>query len=262
MTSMEMATDVSRSYTIAFTMRSGSNELCGLLARNGFGIPGELFRDPLPRTPNLPGYESFRSIVIRYQRNGVFGSKMSHDHRAALDEYLRAVCPGYRQIGDVLPEHRWIWLSRRDKILQAISLCRAEISGKWAATEDPTNEFNFNYDFFHVLSRVMLLLSADFAWKTYFDAYSVQPLIVMYEDFFEDVPRQLERIINYLGGRCPAYDHFDIEKTYRIQRTLEDLDLRDRFAADLCKVGSLEMKNKLGPDLERWLCFFERHGWH
>lgn len=53
---LKMPTEVIRSYTIAFTMRSGSNELCSLLACNGFGVPGELFRDPLPGMPNLAKY--------------------------------------------------------------------------------------------------------------------------------------------------------------------------------------------------------------
>src|SRR5579884_208874 len=154
--------NLTRSFTIAFTLRSGSNEICKLLSRNGIGVPGELFQQSKT-------FEEFCAIVQQNQANGIFGSKMSHDHRAALDEQLRRHVAGYRTLDDVLPNHRWVWLKRRDKILQAISWCRAEQSNEWAKTTAGAANVavDFNYDFFHVLSRVIMISSNEFAWEVY-----------------------------------------------------------------------------------------------
>ena len=94
---------ITRSFTIAFTMRSGSNEICNLLAKNGLGSPNEFFQNPLPT--NQPGLvlESLARIINQHQVDGIFGSKMSHDHRARLDEQLRSAIPGYSRIDDLFP---------------------------------------------------------------------------------------------------------------------------------------------------------------
>ncbi len=133
--------------------------------------------------------------------NGSFGSKISHHHRAALDEYFRNAIPGYRQLGDVLPKHRWVWLTRRDKILQAISLCRAEQSNNWAVTSGTkVGPDCFKYDFFEILSRLEMLLPWDFIWELYFQVQNIKPLGLIYEDFCGDVRGQMKRLIDYLDG--------------------------------------------------------------
>ena len=117
---------------------------------------------------------------------------MSHDHRARLDEQLRSAIPGYSRIDDLLPHHRWVWLVRRDKILQAISWCRAEASNQWISGQsDVGKPDEYSYDFFDILSRTMLIYGGELAWETYFHENSIKPLIVVYEDFFRDLEHQL-----------------------------------------------------------------------
>ena len=92
-----MFKSITRSYTIAFTMRSGSNAICDLLKRNGLGNPGEWFQNRFS-SRNGTYSESFIDVVDRSEAGGIFGSKMSHDHRAAVDEHLRMSVPGYRRV--------------------------------------------------------------------------------------------------------------------------------------------------------------------
>jgi LPS sulfotransferase NodH len=188
---------------------------------------------------------------------------MSHDHRARVDEQLREVIPGYRRLDDVLPAHRWVWLKRRDKILQAISWCRAEQSNEWAMAQAGTSKSstNLNYDFFHILSRVMLILAAEFAWELYFERENIQPFVIVYEDFFADVPKHLRALITYLGGLDPARSSIDCGLTYQVQRTDNSYALRDRFAADCCRIGENSLVTELGVPLQKWMSFFLDFGW-
>ncbi|MFZ0706115.1 MAG: Stf0 family sulfotransferase [Candidatus Korobacteraceae bacterium] len=257
-----MLENLTRTYTIAFAMRSGSNEICSLLTHNGLGAPTELFQYPFPPEPDPTQLTGFLSVVQERQVNGIFGSKMSHNHRAALDEYFRNYVPGYRQLDDVLPNHRWVWLTRRDKILQAISLCRAEQSNVWAATSSTRVESDrFNYDFLEILSRLVMLLTADFIWQLYFQREGITPLAIIYEDFFENIEAQLKLLIDYLGGPCGRYSQLDITSRYAIQRTNADAAIRERFSEELCRLGEVGLARQFGLPLELWNQFFFGYGW-
>ena len=251
-----------RTFTIAFTMRSGSNEICSLLAKNGLGTPNEFFQNPLPQHPFGVALDSFARVVEQNQIEGVFGSKMSHDHRAALDEQLRSAIPGYHRIDDLLPRHRWVWLMRRDKILQAISWYRAETTNNWAATQ-PSNaqQENFAYDFFHILSRVMMIYAGELAWETYFHENGIDPLIIVYEDFFKDLDRQLLSLINYLGGLPRGRVSVDKGTTFEIQRNDRSYAIKRRFISDLGRIGERSMAQELGEPLQRWVRFLFERGW-
>ena len=253
---------VSRSYTIAFTMRSGSNEICNLLARNGLGAPNEFFQNPLRPDPGGLLLNSFGRIVSRFQAEGVFGSKMSHDHRAALDEQLRAAVPEYRRLDDVLPSHRWVWLKRQDKILQAISWCRAEASNEWAtAGVDNSGRRDYSYDFFHILSRAMLIYTNELSWEAYFREQKLHPFVITYEDFFGNLDGQLPALIEYLGGLPHGRRSIDKSITYAMQRDTSSYAVRDRFVSDLCRLGEKSIVPELGEPLQRWMQFFFQYGW-
>jgi trehalose 2-sulfotransferase len=254
-------TTVQRSYTIAFTMRSGSNEVCNLLAKNGLGTPGEFFKKPLQGGPGLI-LDSFSKVISRYQREGVFGSKMSHDHRAALDEQLRMAIPHYTRIDDVLPNHHWVWLVRQDKILQAISWCRAETSNRWAEPGTVKSKpGDYNYDFIHILSRVMIICSAELAWETYFRENRIEPFKVVYEEFFRDIDPELKALVDYLGGPGPGRKSLDKGSTFTIQRNEQSYVLRQHFVNDLVRLGSKGLTNELGKPLNTWVRFFFERGW-
>ena len=142
-------------YTIAFSARSGSNELCNLLAVNGIGRPLEHFQELAVRqeTADADASREIFSIIRTHTVDGIFGSKMAHNHRARVDGVLRRTIDGYRTLDVLLPKHRWVWLIRRDKIAQAVSLCRAETSGLWATAGPSTSPDPDRFDYYHVLSR-------------------------------------------------------------------------------------------------------------
>lgn len=257
-----MLQGLTRSYTIAFAPRSGSTEICGLLRRNGFGAPAELFQYPPPRAAGSLDITGFQTILEKHQANGIFGSKMAHNHRAGMDEYLRVAVAGYGQLDDILPNHRWVWLTRRDRLQQVVSMCRAEQSDVWAVGAGGSiSRAEFKYDFFQLLSRLCMLQAADLIWELYFTKRAITPLRLIYEDFFSDVPGQLRQLIDFLGGPAKAEGSIDIESSLSIQRTDVDQSVRERFSRDLDRIGEAEFQREWARPMARWNKFFFEYGW-
>lgn len=257
-----MFPNLERSYTIAFTPRSGSNALCELLARNGMGAPSEWFQRPPISQLGKSGISVFVSVVNEHQSHNTFACKLGHDHRARLDEYLRCHLPGYRRLDDILPAHRWVWLLRRDKILQAISLCRAETSGGWSATE-PGKQVagDFEYDFFHILSRLMIIHAGECAWKVYFEEYGIEPFILVYEDFFQNMKAEFSKLIVYLGGLPAGRSEIRLDQSFVVQRDEKSYQMGHRFIRDLQRVGEEGFALEMGERVKRWESFFFERQW-
>lgn len=253
---------INRSFTIAFTGRSGSNALCDLLTRNGLGVPGEYFQR-LPACASAAEWLSyFSNLIMSCQASGIFGAKMSCDHRAAVDERLRASLAGYQRLDHILPAHRWIRLVRQDKVLQAVSWYRAEVSQQWS-TEGPPQQSGreFPYDFFHILSRFMMVQAAEAAWDAYFAQYGITPLLVVYEEFFNDVSGQLRRLIDYLGGTPDGRRTLEIQPAFVIQRDAQSFEIRGRFMRELSRIGEAALADQLAHEYINWNRFFTERRW-
>jgi trehalose 2-sulfotransferase len=260
-----------RSYTIAFAARSGSNEICNLLARNGLGQPSEFFQSASARNSALPScaLNEVLDAVSKHSRNGIFGSKMAHDHRARLDAGLVETVAEYRSLDDVLPQHRWVWLRRRDKVAQAISLCRAEHSNLWAiaSTDDDGRRPEWSFDFYDVLSRTMILMMNDLAWGIYFEESGRQPYVIFYEDFFADVRHGLTQVISHLGGLPGNEDgnedgaHIDATSTLVLQRDGLSDEYRERFRNYLNTLGGFDLRAEFGGSADSWERFFRERSW-
>ena len=161
------------SYLVCATQRSGSTLLCELLKGTEVaGVPDEFFeacappvclvslastsrsrpgrhRRPLGADrsgrPELPGeFAGWFSYVLQRgtTRNGVFGAKMMwnyfDDFRARI-----AALPGLEDLTfnealeEVFPRLRIIFVRRRDKVAQAVSLWKAIQTQQWRTTPRP-----------------------------------------------------------------------------------------------------------------------------
>jgi LPS sulfotransferase NodH len=250
---------VQRSYTIAFSPRSGSTEICNLLSRNGLGSPSEFFQS-LPFCCPSRGLSSAAAIqilsVIRSNTiNGVFGSKMSHDQRVRVDGVLSQSISGYKTVDNLLPSHCWIWLIRRDKIAQAVSLSRAEQSGIWAGPDKSEPAF----DYHHVLSKLMFLTVCDVAWQTYFQTNVIKPYLVYYEEFFDNLPASLSKLICHVSGGSPG--DIDTKMTLPVQRDGTNAEWVDKFRCYLNRLGDGAVSSDFGSAQARWDRFFLEAGW-
>lgn len=225
------------SYLVCATQRSGSTLLCELLKGTDVaGVPDEYFEalraTGLPRQPrqyfHSPGmedivarlppategraeqpgeFEGWFSYVLQRgtSKNGVFGAKMMWNY---LDDFRDRVkeLPGlgdatFHQALDVIfPRLQIVFVRRRDKVAQAVSLWRAIQTQRWRTEGDPEDgEVAASYDYRAIKFLVEELHRWDARWEDWFHATGRQPIRVIYEEFVTSRAATVGRVLDALG---------------------------------------------------------------
>jgi LPS sulfotransferase NodH len=212
-----------RSVLICTTPRSGSTLLCRYLAATGCaGAPQEyLLETALPvlyerqGAADFPSY--FEALLSReVTPNGVFAAKLmgAPDVFAGYLARLRelpglgdAERPAHELLAAAFPSLRYVWLTRRDRLRQAISLARAQASGLWQSTQAaaaaaaaPPPE----PDLAAVDDRVTDLVAWDAGWEAFFAAAGVRPVSLVYEDLVRDPGAAVRELLSALEIELPV----------------------------------------------------------
>jgi LPS sulfotransferase NodH/glycosyltransferase involved in cell wall biosynthesis len=196
-------------YVICATPRTGSTLLCELLRKSRIaGRPGEYFNQNTPyfwaRWWEDPTNDDIwqHHIQSHTTRNGVFGVKLlwyQFDHlvaRARQVARYQALTPP-ALMNHLFDTPHYIWITRRDRVRQAVSLSRAEQSGSWMSTTTPSQEAVF--DAARIDKLVKYLTQQDQGWQNYFAACGVKPLAIVYEDFVVSREATVQRVLDYLN---------------------------------------------------------------
>lgn len=264
---------VTRTYSIAFSVRSGSTWLCEMLAQVGLGRPTEYFQYPYEDNASFQAIREndeisrLVSVLGRNSVGGIFASKMSHDHRARLEETLRHNISDYDGIDSTFPNHRWIYLRRHQVISQAVSLFLAQSSGTWHATGAATSPIEYSeisYDFLTILSNVMVLAANHVNWECYFSARRTKVLQVFYEDLAETPHSLLNAIFDHLQLERNGVDYDTIATGHKsISGLVPNVykEIESRFIGDFMRIGQKDDVEHFGPSYTRWLRFFLERGW-
>lgn len=239
-------------FTIAFTIRTGSNLLCNLLARNGAGFPTEYFQKPYGVTnkfwydkfgvepDDFPGFVT--RLLTERRQHGLFGLKLSwYQKNEMLKAIRRDLAPDIAHVSDLFHRHQWIFIRRRDKFAQAVSAWTAQQTGLWTShhrsDESPPA---LEYDFPGLQGFFQEILVEEYLWSRYFERNGVQPIDVWYEDLVADragVVGALVRELHDLVGTEPPGE-LDMETLLEQQRTEQTVGFRDRFEKDLHRIGA------------------------
>jgi trehalose 2-sulfotransferase len=243
------ATSTTITYIICTNPRSGSYLLCGGLASTTIaGRPREWF--------NPRGEEGRRSrwglrkfsdasyavyldqVRVRSTtRNGISGIKLHFYQFVELTNKLADV-EGFEglttaeMMAKAFPNLKYLWLTRRDKVRQAISYLLAAKTGTWwqieggksSRREDTVAEANFEPE---KVDRLMeKLVQNDVAWQSYFESNHISPLIVHYEDLSADYGSTVVRVLKWLGIKSADAvavrpSRFKKQSTARNERWLE-----------------------------------------
>jgi LPS sulfotransferase NodH len=139
--------------------------------------------------------------------NGVFGAKVMWGYMADFAELLRGI-PGFA--GLPVPELldrafsglRYVRVTRRDKVRQAVSLWKAVQTQAWRHGAHPAAEPAF--DLRAIDHLVRQLQEHDAAWLGYFTGLGVDPLVVTYEDLAAEHEPTVRRVLEYLGIPAPG----------------------------------------------------------
>ncbi len=136
-----VSTKLKRTYIICATQRSGSTLLCSLLSNTNLaGKPKEFLIDLLESIEGNPSIDLVSTIQAeltkRASDNGVSGVKLMQNHFDILLRELRRLYPDpslseIDLIGKVFPNVSFIFMTREDKLRQAVSLSRAEYTDAW-----------------------------------------------------------------------------------------------------------------------------------
>ena len=220
-------------YAICYVQRSGSTHLTSLLQSTGVaGKPADFFnagyRDlPLEREQvfertgahsiaSAAGQYGCRSVadylstVSKLTRgaNGVFGLKMDLCHMSIL----------LRRGLFWNPEWNWkyIYLTRGDLLMQAISYYTATKTGRWSSRSAGASLSDF--DEHEIAQHMMYLADLMSRWEFVFGALGIQPLRITYEEIEEASQDTLARCLRHIGVDYPSSKP-PVESSYRKQRT-------------------------------------------
>lgn len=225
------------SYVICATPRSGSSLLCEVLRNTGVaGRPDEYLDTEAVselaagKVPPLPGYVWYdwrdnppswstragiadilaRVIERGTTPNGVFGAKVMWDHFAGFIDTLQQLpeyqhLPAANLMSTLFPNLSYIWMTRRDKVRQAVSFWRAIETNHWAWFEGqppiPVVEPSFDYNAIAFLYR--LITAGEEAWQQYFAECGITPLVVVYEDLVQADEAIVRDVLRYIGLPVP-----------------------------------------------------------
>jgi LPS sulfotransferase NodH len=205
------------SYLIFFTPRSGSFLLCEALTTSGLaGFPAEYFgavqADRLGKSWGVRCQADYLRMLLRHRTtvNGVFGAKVTWRHFGVfvarsrdIDERCRALPPA-ALASALLPNLRYVWLTRRDKLRQAISYSRALQTGVWNVTgQDVADHGALQYDRVSITRLLQAIRDDEVEARKYFSVNGINPLTIVYEEFVSRYEATCGDILRYLGVQPP-----------------------------------------------------------
>ena len=167
--------------------------------------------------------------------NGVLGAKVMWGYFNGFVTGLRWALPGRQRLpladlaASVFPNLRYVLVTRRDKVRQAVSLWRAIQSWSWSSDQRPTGPEPV-YSGAAIDHLVNDIHAHEAAWRTYFDECEVVPPTVVYEVFVDDYVGTLRGLLRYVG--VPEADDVAIlEPTRRRQADSLTDEWVDRYYA-------------------------------
>ena len=213
-----------QSYVICSTPRSGSTLLCKLLAATGkSGDPESHFHSSsvsdwlidFDLDPKDPAAErDVLSAIFDAARErgtgntGIFGLRLQRKSFSFLIQQMSILHPGFSTdlerfqaaFGDTL----FIYVSRTNKLEQAISLVTATQTGLWHMAPDGVELERLSepkepvYDANEIASQLAELTTLDKEWEDWFIGEKLDPLRIAYDELSDDPVAMLIRILDRL----------------------------------------------------------------
>jgi LPS sulfotransferase NodH len=205
------------SYTIWFTQRTGSTLLCQTLESTGIaGVPREYFNCPPDLLTTFKKVDHIELQEYLYKLgttpNGIFAINHSfyEPHFSHLIQTLQKfpACstPEAKRTDiwqQIFPNHRHIFMTRRNKVRLAVSWWRAIQSGEWhlptSKARKPVDLSSdaYSFDAINHLYNECSMREAGIA--EFFAEGGITPLNIFYEDFVQNYEGTIRTILDYLG---------------------------------------------------------------
>jgi LPS sulfotransferase NodH len=239
----EPTTDFAAIFLCA-TPRSGTTLLCDLLTDSGVaGNPDSYYR-----RQSIPNYckrfgidfgegETFEQLYVEAVRKhatrcGIFGFRVMWQTMPELAAVLSRLYPDRpdepARLEAAFGRPLYVYLTRQDKIAQAISRLKAEQTGLWhRATDGSERERTFAaqpavYDPARLTAFVAENEADESSWESWFARHDIAPLRLTYEALAADPQDTLAQILIALG-KDPAIANSIQPRTSK----LSDAESRD-----------------------------------
>jgi LPS sulfotransferase NodH len=201
-----------RTYIICATQRSGSTLLCSLLSNTNLaGRPKEFLISTLeaaevdPSTDLISVIQS--ELTKRASDNGVSGVKLMQNHFDILLRELRKIYldPALSEIdlvNKVFPNVSFIFITREDKLRQAVSLSRAEHTSAWEkhhSGQAKRPSWLTQVTPFYLKTALQRVKDREQYWHDFFARYPHNVWQISYETLVKTQPESLLKCLDYLG---------------------------------------------------------------
>lgn len=232
-------------YAICYVQRSGSTHLTSLLQNTGVaGKPADFFnvgyRDmrlereqvftrtgahTIASAATKYGCRSvadYLNVISREARgvNGVFGMKMDLCHASIL----------IRRGMFWNPEWKYIYVTRQDLLMQAVSYYIAQETGLWSSMSAGPDTVGFNQQ--AIEESILYLAGLMSHWEMTFALFGIHPLRITYEEIESAPEETLARCLGHIGvSFAPA--QLAPKSCYRLQRASRSAEWAERIRANL-----------------------------
>ncbi len=203
------------SYTIWFTQRTGSTLLEKAIESTGMaGVSREWFNCPpdLLTTFKKTSHAELQEYLYKLGStpNGIFGISHSfyEPHFSQLTETLRnfpaaGSAPLERTAlwERIFPNHRHIFMTRRNKVRLAVSWWRAIQSNEWHVSTDQTRDavdISDKYSFEAINHLYNECSMREAGIQEFLAEGGITPLNIFYEDFVQNYTGTVRTILDYL----------------------------------------------------------------
>jgi trehalose 2-sulfotransferase len=193
-------TPMQQSYIVASSPRSGSTYFCRLLGQSGLlGTPSEVLNPGF----DLKGFKNrFKAsspadyiaelISRRTAKSGVFGLKA---HFENFEGFLKE----YPALLDVLSPVTYIYIGRRDRVAQAVSMARALQTNQWSSRGQEGKKPELRYNRELIANAMKEVELQDAGWLNWFKANNITPFRLTYEDLLADPAATVQSVVDFLG---------------------------------------------------------------
>ena len=186
-------------YVICSCPRTGSHLLAESLASIGAGRPREYLNPMTAQDDRLvprPGFLEpdpvayFHRVRQANTVNGIFGIKIHYPQLSVLGE-------GPDALVGLLPNARYLSVTRRRTLRQAVSYARAAQSGVWRDGLRQRRPFRFNH--LRIIKHLLFVAQEVEQWERFYERNGIAPLRLVYEDLDEQYEDTLRRVFGFLG---------------------------------------------------------------
>ncbi|MGO8800689.1 MAG: Stf0 family sulfotransferase [Roseiarcus sp.] len=200
-----------KSYVVASSYRSGSQYLCWRLWQTGLlGAPSEVLNPTSEMRVLMDRFKAtspadyiVKLLARRTSRNGVFGMKAHFHH---FEAFVRE----YPELLEVLAPTTYIYISREDKIAQAVSMAKALQTDAWTSRMEEGPKPVLVYDREMIAHCLVDIEQQDLTWRRWFDVHKVAPFLVTYDELTADAPGVVRRFVEFLGVENDERDEVDV----------------------------------------------------